>query len=811
MLSDEQWDRMGDGIKAGRYNLLLGAGVSRDSCNATTGIGYPTGTGLAAEFAAAIPGMRADASLSRLRKAMKPEQVRPLITERFTPSTPGPTVKALAGFRWKRVFTLNVDDALESAYEARSSPTQTLSPYNHDALFESEHNASILPVVHLHGWAREPEKDYVFGLAEYARNMARNNVWGHILSDLIRSEPFIVMGTLLDEPDLAFFLAQREDVRPRRDIPPSILVEPDADAATDVDCQNYRLELFKGPALDFLNDLGRRFPVRPSVADALEENLGDISQLPVEPIRLAEFNADFERVPLDAAIGRDGGANFAYGHQATWADIRNGRDLDRVETTEIQRHAVAANGFKLLMVAGGPGAGKSTTLRRVAWSLAQTGVTCLLARSVGRIRVDSAVAVLERMDGPRYVFVDNLADNIAEVAALRDRLRDKEVILVGAEREYRLGHIERFLGKGVITAMPLGPVGIDMAERLMESYRTLGLAAPQGADRIRSPISNELVAIACCRILNNYEPLGSIIDKSLRHRPEDVDSYVFAALAAFCHRRGIELDVIAGRFPDYKVDLQIEADGPLPLKLDTMFDVDLVTPANEAVSTSVLGQFANREPVRMLNLFVNLAMAIAPRVNLRTMAAGEPSARIASRLFDYDEVVKPLLGRKEAGNFYDATKRAWDWNSRYWHQRAQHRMDLAGSEHDPVRRREHADIAVQHARFAGTIERHHQFTKTTLGRMLFGRMEVLGVGSAADLAEAITVLGEAIAIERDRRRPTVHPFMTLFTGVARALGMGAVLSPDQRQVVGSQIDKAVDEFPRDPEMREEAGRLRRLL
>lgn len=811
MLTDEQWIRVGDGIKAGRYNLLLGAGVSRDSCNALTGVAYPTGTGLAAEFAAAIPGMRPDASLSRLRKAMKPEQVKPLITDRFTPSTPGATVQALTGFRWKRVFTLNVDDALETAYETRALPVQAIKPFNHDALFESEHNLGVLPVIHLHGWAREPEKDYVFGLAEYARNMARNNVWGHILSDLIRSEPFIIMGTLLDEPDLAFFLAQREEIQPRADIPPSILVEPGADPATDVDCENYGLELYNGPALDFLNDIARRFPVRPSVADAVEDNLGDISRLAVEPVRIAEFNADFERVPLDMGVDRDGGPNFAYGHQATWADIRNGRDVERAETNDIQRSIVTAGKGRLLVVAGGPGAGKSTTLRRIAWSVAQAGVPCLWARSVGRIRVASAVAVLERMEGLRYVFVDNLADNINEIASIREQLKDKDVVVVGAERDYRLGHVERVLGRGIITPSPLGLIGGGMANSLVEAYRNLGLAAPPEVDRIRLPLANELVAIACCRILNDYEPLASIVDKSFKHRPADVDCYVFAALAAFCYRKGIELDVIAGRFPDYKVDVQIEGDGPLPLKLETVFDVELVTPANEAVATSVVVRFAHQEPARMLSLFVDLAAAIAPRVNLRTMATGEPSARIASRLFDYDEVVKPLLGRDVSGDFYEATKKAWAWNSRYWHQRAQHRMDLAEAENDPVRRREHADIAVQHARFAGTIEPRHQFTKTTLGRMLFGRMEVLGAANVADLAEAIVALGDAIAIERDRRRSTVHPFMTLFNGVSRALEIGGVLSPEQRQIIRSQIDKSIENFPRDIELRDNARKLRQIL
>jgi hypothetical protein len=213
----------------------------------------------------------------------------------------------------------------------------------------------------------------------------------------------------------------------------------------------------------------------------------------------------------------------------------------------------------------------------------------------------------------------------------------------------------------------------------------------------------------------------------------------------------------------------------------------------------------------MLGVFVDLAAAIAPRVNVRTIVAGEPCARIASRLFDYDEVVKPLLGREASGDFFEATQRAWKWNSRYWHQRAQHRLDMAAAATDPIQRRESADMAVLHARFAGTIEARHQFTKTTIGRMLFGRMELLGQIGTFDLSEAITVLGEAISIERDGKRPTVHPFMTLFAGVSGALGMGAVLSPDQRQVVRSHIERAIEAFPRDPEVRDEAIRLRRVI
>ena len=811
MLSDKQWDLVGDAVLSGRYNLLVGAGISLDSGSGFVGKNCPSGRGLASELASVIPGIHPSSNLSRIRRAMNSEQVADLITKRFTGCSPGNTVKALTKFRWKRIFTLNIDDALERAYELEQPPIQTFKSYNHDSLYESERDLRLLPIIHLHGWAREPDRGYIFDLTEYAHSMARHNVWAHVLSDLIRSEPFLIIGTLLDEPDLPFFMTFRGDVIPRGDAPPSLLIEPYPDAATNADCQTYKLELFDNTALEFLEELERRFPVRPSVIAAIQENLGDISSLPVEPLQLAEFNADFERVSLEHGMDSDGGANFAYGHQATWGDLREHRDLDRPENRLLQERVGTAGKLTIVVVAGEPGAGKTTTLRRFAWNITQTGTPCLWVRSVGRIRTSSAFAVLSKMDTKVYVCVDNLADNIFEIADLHERLRNKNIVFVAAERDYRLGHVIKVVGPGVIETIGLHPIGTVTAERLIDAYRDLGLAAARTADSSKHPLGRELIAVACCRILNNFEPLTSILDKSLGHRPDDVDCYVFAALATHCHRRGVEFDVISNSYRDYKVDLQIERPGPLPLKLDTVFDTDFVTPANESVSTALLGRFANREPERLLRIFIELAIAIAPRVNIRTIIKGEPCARIATRLFDYDEVVKPLLGRTASGEFYERTKSAWDWNSRYWHQRAQYRLDLAGASNDIAAKRQHADFAVQHARFAETIEPNHQFTHTTIGRMLFGRIQMLQLPSSIDVSDAIEALDKAIQIEHKNGRPTVHPFMTLFTGLSDAIGLGAVLSPDQRVAVTSHIDRSIALFVRDNQIQEEAMRLRRLV
>ena len=53
---------------------------------------------------------------------------------------------------------------------------------------------------------------------------------------------------------------------------------------------------------------------------------------------------------------------------------------------------------------------------------------------------------------------------------------------------------------------------------------------------------------------------------------------------------------------------------------------------------------------------------------------------MVGRLFDYDDVVSKWL-QDEADNFYDRTRDAWKWNSRYWGQVAL--LNLAHYYNDP--------------------------------------------------------------------------------------------------------------------------------
>ena len=422
-MNETDWELIGGALKAGHYNLLIGAGVSLDSPSGVAGENCPTAGKLTSILQAALPRVRTGSSLNRLCRTMTDDERDQLITKRFSGCKPGPTVEAIAKFRWKRIFTLNVDDALEAAYDNQALPVQGYTSFNFNDAYESIRNLRTTPIIHLHGWANRVKDGYIFDIKEYMNSISNHNLWARILASLIRTEPFFIIGSSLEEPDITYFMADRFNVMARTDRPPSVLVEMFPDAGTEADCEEYKMTLFKGDTLLFLNELNRRFPVRPSVDDALRDNLGNLADLDVEPKALAEFHSDFEKVPADGLVGSDGGTNFAYGHRPNWLDIQNGRDIAREEGATLVAKISKSSGAAIQIISGGAGAGKTTLLKRVAWNIAQSNSTCVWMRAVGRIRVASALQVLGALSGDVYIFIDNLADHINEIIALKQGLR----------------------------------------------------------------------------------------------------------------------------------------------------------------------------------------------------------------------------------------------------------------------------------------------------------------------------------------------------------------------------------------------------
>src|SRR5882724_7710885 len=120
----------------GRVILLLGAGASLNSTDAS-GQSLPLSTQLAPEIAAAGHLDFAGEDLSVVYSAAMEsdaDAVHNLLTRRLLHTKPGNDLIGLLRYRWSRIYTLNIDNAVEQA--ARTSPQKLRVFGREDSLVE---------------------------------------------------------------------------------------------------------------------------------------------------------------------------------------------------------------------------------------------------------------------------------------------------------------------------------------------------------------------------------------------------------------------------------------------------------------------------------------------------------------------------------------------------------------------------------------------------------------------------------------------------------------------------------------------------
>ena len=248
-LTPELLSTVRDTLLRGKYSLFLGAGVSLDSQD-RYGNNLPSGDSLRRELVK-LKDLRPTSSLARAYAQLNEGEIAEILTQRFSNCTAGETSKQLVEFLWDRIYTLNIDDAIENAYEIKGGQ-QTIDALTHKSPYVNAQDINQLQIVHVHGLARKPEDGYVFSLADYASNMGPGSAWISVLAQTIATQPFIIAGTGLEEPDLEYFLTGRSADSVRRDRGPSFLIEPNPDPGTLKDCERHGLVLYQGTLQAFL-------------------------------------------------------------------------------------------------------------------------------------------------------------------------------------------------------------------------------------------------------------------------------------------------------------------------------------------------------------------------------------------------------------------------------------------------------------------------------------------------------------------------------------------------------------------------------
>lgn len=794
MLTEDVLKALRPSLFAGHYNLLLGSGISLDSTD-KKGVPLKSASDLTVDLCS-LKGVKPTTLLSRVSLLLDKDEVEKHITLPYLDCKPGETVKRLTSFVWKTAFTLNVDDALEAAYEATARPKQEAESLNYDTLYKTPATKATLPIVHLHGFTREAEKGYVFSTNEYARVTRGMNPWMHVLSELMASEPFIIAGTTLNESDLDYYLSGRTETSGRSNRGPSLFIEPYPDKITESLCLRHGLVLVKAKLSEFLEWLLAALGNPPTVREITVPSLQGLFNANLSPDDQVAFFTSFELVRETTPNPEGEVSPFYFGRAARWTDLESSLDVptdDEREYGAKARNTVSTSPaqIKLLCTISDPGSGKTTQLRRAAYNLAREGFLVFNMNSKVAFDPENVVRVLSAIQKPAVLIVDGIADHASALRSVMTSLKPaKSVAILGADRDYRRDHIDRILGDLDTEFLGLSAWKADGYEQLIERLRRSGLLGD--AEAVHSPkkfasrLAGDPVAIATCRALNNFRPLEVILRSLWNDAAEAARrSYAMAALGEHCYSGGLFYPVLEAAHPNPKLKDQLQFDCPLPLAYAE--DGDFVLPLHPVIADRVLHMLSREKPGLLLEVFCSLAKALAPYVNRRTAIDRTPEARLAARLFNAERVTRPLLGQL-AGDFYVSTRESWEWNSRYWEQRA-----LFTQATD-------IDAAIQFARHAVAIEAH-PYPWTTLASLLAKKMEATSVGVEALYTEIFDLLNKVLRQESARSwRPTPHPYWALFHATNVYLEKSGRLPPRKREWVLEQIRYCERTFSRDAKL-----------
>ena len=821
-LKDVVDEKVANAIQDGAYTLILGAG---GSLGATSKDGKPLP--LASEYAKELVGtlglnIRPDTPLPYVWEAAQAklgsdEALRKVSTRpRFLNCAPAQYHQLIPTFAWRRIYTFNVDDIIPAAYRVSNRLQDPLAIHFDQDYRDVDTVNDEIQVIYLHGAEIFPDLPVTFGPPAYAASATRQHTWWHVFADTFLSQPVIVVGASLREPDFETYLyLKRRPPGPL--LPSSLFVAPNIDDADRATCERLGLVPIPLPGDQFLVELAKIVTERER-----------LSVRRARQVKLPLLVSGTQSAPLLATIGRQfvilndksswpittrEPAAFYEGSDCTWDDIRDQRDVQlafeqRVFTLvrDFLRVENPTPRIQLSILEGTAGSAKTTALMRIAASLAELRSPTLYFCAKERLRDDVLTQLVSMLppDSALILAIDSLADHTRQLArfVLNYPKGGPRCFILAAERSGQKSYIQRsFSDVLLLNFEPIPnltkPEALDLASKLRSAAklgRFAGHTDQELADRFigTTPTDwgGQLIAI-----LLDVVPGGKFLERLSSEWQSLGDDALKTFYGCVCLAAAGEAPIksaIAFRaIAPYDAREVFEKFAGKMRGLVTWFDVEWLRPRHRVIAEATVRHCMSSSEV--FDISLRLGAALAPYVSRNAIMNRTPEAKLARRLMDADGMVVSRL-RRNAEEWFGLLERNWGWNSRYWEQRAL----VALREKRYQRARDYAEQAVG-------LEQHPLPMTTCALVMIVSAEKDPSLHDAqreSFLKEGVELLDDAIRRASARGWGEIHPYHVLLIHAVRVSRTILGELPNWlSEKIRSHAREASRLFSKDPEIR----------
>lgn len=429
----------------GRLIILLGAGASFGS-RSKSGQTLPMGSELAEEIAAEANLNYENEGLGEVYAAARHElgsRLDTFLEKRLKHCIASQTLCDMARYPWARIYTLNIDDAIEDAFRKNSkqkySIREAASPISErDPFLES------LDIIKLNGSVDRLHNGLIFSPSEYAKATSRSLSWYEELSfDFIRNT-FIFIGTKLNEPLMKYHIEQYKS-KSKESEGVSYVLTPSASIIEKKSLLEYKLEHISGTLEDFITWLKHQLPNPPTALEIAKKNLPSYAAVlasnnQTKTIKLLE-NVDVVRrdllVKSKIVFNKNETIKSFYkGFKPNWIDIIEGVPAELRSLDSVVKNITTEKPNSLIPLLGSAGSGKTTLLMQAALRISENknNIVYFLNKPIDQLHETLEILDSTGSENPVFVFTDSLdilADQIR--SSLRSR-RLKHIIIIGSER-----------------------------------------------------------------------------------------------------------------------------------------------------------------------------------------------------------------------------------------------------------------------------------------------------------------------------------------------------------------------------------------